>query len=73
MDVSTLTNGSSSSTAQASTTQTMSKDEFLQLFVAQLQNQDPLSPMDSSQFTSQLAQFSSLEQLTNLNTSMTTS
>jgi len=36
---------------------------FLQLLVAQIKNQDPLSPADPSQFTSQLAQFSELEQV----------
>jgi flagellar basal-body rod modification protein FlgD len=36
---------------------------FLQLLVAQLKNQDPLSPTDSTQFVSQLAQFSELEQV----------
>ena len=49
----------------------MGKEEFLTLLVAQLQNQDPLNPDDPTEFTSQLAQFSSLEQLVNLNTSMT--
>jgi flagellar basal-body rod modification protein FlgD len=39
-----------------------SEQMFLQLLVAQLQNQDPLNPTDSTQFVSQLAQFSSLEQ-----------
>ena len=42
---------------------TPSKDMFLQLLVAQIKNQDPLSPTDSTQFVSQLAQFSQLEQV----------
>jgi flagellar basal-body rod modification protein FlgD len=43
---------------------------FLTLLVTQLKNQDPLNPSDSTQFVSQLAQFSSLEQLTNINTNV---
>jgi flagellar basal-body rod modification protein FlgD len=50
--------------------QVMGKDDFLQLLVAQLQAQDPLNPMDSTEFTAQLAQFSSLEQLQNINGSL---
>ncbi|HDY76217.1 MAG TPA: hypothetical protein ENH49_06805 [Candidatus Marinimicrobia bacterium] len=45
---------------------TMGRDEFLKLLIQQLQNQDPLSPMESQDFAAQLAQFSSLEQLTNM-------
>src|SRR3954466_12129787 len=48
----------------------MGKDSFLKLLVAQLQHQDPGNPMDSSAFMSQLAQFSSLEQMTNMSTSI---
>lgn len=48
----------------------LGKDEFLRLLVTQLQNQDPVNPMDSSQFASQLAQFNSVEQLINVNTSL---
>jgi flagellar basal-body rod modification protein FlgD len=40
---------------------------FLTLLVAQLQNQDPLNPADSTQFVTQLAQFSQLEDLQNIN------
>ena len=49
----------------------LGKDEFLRLLVTQLQNQDPVNPMDSSEFASQLAQFNSVEQLINVNDSLT--
>ncbi|WP_022664715.1 FlgD immunoglobulin-like domain containing protein [Desulfospira joergensenii] len=49
---------------------TLGRDSFLTMLVAQLQNQDPLNPMDGTDFSSQLAQFSQLEQLMNLNESM---
>lgn len=48
----------------------MGKDDFLQLLVTQLQNQDPLNPSDATEFTAQLATFSSLEQLQNINTAL---
>lgn len=48
----------------------LGKDDFLNLLVTQLQYQDPLNPMDSADFTAQLAQFSSLEQLTNMSTQL---
>jgi len=51
-------------------TQDMGKTEFLNLLVAQLQNQDPFQPMDGNDFAAQLAQFSSLEQLTDINTNL---
>ena len=45
----------------------LGRDQFLTLLVAQLQHQDPLNPMESTEYTAQLAQFSSLEQLFNIN------
>jgi flagellar basal-body rod modification protein FlgD len=46
----------------------MGKDQFLKLFVAQLQHQDPMNPMEDSDFMGQMASFSTLEQVTNLAT-----
>lgn len=48
----------------------LGKNDFLQLLVAQMKNQDPINPMDGTQFASQLAQFNSVEQLINLNEGM---
>ncbi len=54
-------NSSSSSTAR--TEQTSQRDLFMNLLVAQLKNQDPLSPKDGTEFVAQLTQFNSLDQL----------
>ena len=48
----------------------MNKDDFLKLFVTQLQNQDPMKPQDSNQFIAQLAQLSQVEQSYNTNTNL---
>ena len=53
--------------APVNASQELDRDAFLNLLITQLQNQDPLSPTDSVEFTAQLAQFSSLEQLGNVN------
>ena len=50
---------------------TLGKDDFLKLFVTQLQHQDPMNPSDNSQFMAQMAQFSTLEQITNLSNATT--
>jgi flagellar basal-body rod modification protein FlgD len=44
----------------------LDKDDFLKLFVTQLQHQDPMAPMDNDQMVSQMSQLSSVEQMTNL-------
>jgi flagellar basal-body rod modification protein FlgD len=46
------------------------KNQFLQLLVAQLKGQNPLNPMEGSEFVAQLAQFSSLEELTQIRSGM---
>src|SRR5690625_564242 len=63
--------GASSSSAKPEqgreTNSALGQQEFLHLLVAQMQNQDPLNPMDGTEFASQLAQFNSVEQLIHLN------
>ena len=51
---------------KSSSNGSMGKDDFLKLFVAQLQHQDPMSPMNDSEFMGQMASFSTLEQVSNL-------
>jgi len=58
----------STSTTSSSGTSSLGQDAFLQLLVTQLEYQDPLDPMDDHDFVAELAQFSSLEQLTEINT-----
>lgn len=69
MDTSALSSITSSTTSSttSTTSTTLGKDAFLTLLITQLQHQDPLNPADSTEFTAQLAQFSSLEQLSNIN------
>jgi flagellar basal-body rod modification protein FlgD len=72
-DTSTVQSATSAATTATSTTSTktiLGKDEFMKMLIAQLKHQDPLNPMDGTAFTAQLAQFSSLEQLQNINTQL---
>lgn len=62
----TTTGSISSLTSATGAKSALGKEDFLKLLVSQLQNQDPLNPSDPTQFTAQLAQFSSLEQLSNM-------
>jgi len=57
----------STSTGTRTAKQTLDKDAFLTLLVTQLKNQDPMNPSDASEMAAQLAQFTSVEQLTQLN------
>jgi len=73
----TTTNSSTSSTAQAAGvagSQNIAGDynTFLTLLTTQLQNQDPLDPLDTNQFTQQLVEFSSVEQQVNMNSNLQT-
>jgi flagellar basal-body rod modification protein FlgD len=71
MDITSATGAAqSASTATAGPTQTLGENDFLKLLTTQMQAQDPLNPMDSTNFAAQLAQFSSVEQLTNINTKL---
>lgn len=65
-----LTAAETSPQSTSSSVSSVTQDEFLQLLVTQLRYQDPTEPIDSTQFTAQLAQFSTLEQMTTLNETM---
>ena len=74
MEVNAATDTSSTASASAIATQQLTSDfdTFLQLLTAQVNNQDPLEPLDSTQFVEQLATFSALEQQINTNSQLET-
>ncbi len=68
----TTPSASAASSAASATSSLANQNTFLQLLVAQLQNQDPLNPEDGTQFVSQLAQLSELQQVISINQGVST-
>lgn len=64
------TTGTSNKDSKLGAAAGMGKDDFMQLLIAQLQNQDPMKPMDDKEFITQLAQFSSLEAMDKMTAQM---
>lgn len=71
MPVNEISGGSGTPQTQFSTP-ILGKDDFLQLLTTKLRHQDPMNPMEDHEFIAQLAQFSSLEQMQNMNETMQT-
>ena len=74
MQVSSTTGAAAATSGAAAATsdQVLGKDDFLRLLMTQIQYQDPMQPMDDTQFIAQLAQFSSLEQMQQMNSALAT-
>ncbi|UQZ32114.1 flagellar hook capping protein [Paenibacillus sp. PK3_47] len=62
---------SNTGTAKSTGSSTLGKDQFLKILITQLQNQDPMQPMEDKEFIAQMAQFTSVEQLMNISTQLT--
>ncbi|GEB75901.1 flagellar hook capping FlgD N-terminal domain-containing protein [Sporolactobacillus inulinus] len=70
LSVQTKANTNTSSSTSSNVNQPLDKNSFLKLLIAQLTNQDPTSPMDSAQFVSQMATFTTLEQTQNMSSAI---
>jgi len=73
MDTTSITsalNSSSTGTSTQSGTKTLTEADFMQLFLAQMQYQDPLQPMDNNEVATQLAQFETVDALTTMNSTL---
>jgi len=70
IDPATLANFTSTQTQSNAPSSTLDKDDFLKLLTMQLRYQDPMDPMKGTEFAAQLAQFSSVEQLSNINSNI---
>jgi flagellar basal-body rod modification protein FlgD len=65
-----VSTGTTSSDTVSGPQQTLSQNDFLQLLVAQMQNQDPLNPQSDTQMAAQMAQFTSLTQSSAMSSSL---
>jgi len=73
VDTTSYLNSLKSSDTSSTASSSMGEDEFLQILVAQLENQDPFNSMDTTEMIGQLTQFSMLEQLTEMHETLTSS